>query len=51
MVSNVAPYQWYSADMTTEISPGNSNFLLRIKSGPNSDSLVVNRIELCLVAQ
>jgi hypothetical protein len=50
-VSNVAPYQWYSADMTTEISPGSSNFLLRIKSGPNSDSLVVNRIELCLVAQ
>jgi hypothetical protein len=50
-VSNVAPYQWYSADMTTEISPGDNGVLLRIKAGPNSDSLVVNRIELCLVAQ
>jgi hypothetical protein len=50
-VSNVAPYQWYSADMTTEIGPGENGVLLRIKSGPSSDSLVVNRIELCLVAQ
>ncbi len=50
-VSNVAPYQWYSADMTTEISPGDNGVLLRIKAGPSSDSLVVNRIELCLVAQ
>jgi hypothetical protein len=50
-VSNVAPYQWYSADMTTEISPGDDRVLLRIKAGPNSDSLVVNRIELCFVAQ
>lgn len=49
-VSNLAPYQWYSADMTTEISPGDNNVLLRIKSGPSSDALVVNRIELCLVA-
>jgi hypothetical protein len=49
-VSNVAPYQWYSADMTTEIGPG-ENAKIRIKSGPNSDSLVVNRIELCVVAQ
>jgi hypothetical protein len=36
--------------MTTEIGPG-ENAKIRIKSGPNSDSLVVNRIELCLVAQ
>jgi hypothetical protein len=50
-VSNVAPYQWYTADMTTEISPGDNGVLLRIKSGPSSDALVVNRIELCLVAQ
>ena len=50
-VSNVAPYQWYSADMTTAIGPGESGYLLRIKSGPSSDALVVNRIELCLVAQ
>jgi hypothetical protein len=50
-VSNVAPYQWYSADMTSAIGPGESGYLLRIKSGPSSDALVVNRVELCLVAQ
>lgn len=49
-VSNSAPYQWYSADMTTEISAGNTGVLLRIKAGPNSGSLVVNRIEICMTA-
>lgn len=51
LVSNVAPYQWYSADMTSEIDPGDDSVLLRIYSGPSSNSLVVNRIELCLQAQ
>jgi hypothetical protein len=49
-VSNVAPYQWYAGDMTTAISPGNGGVKLRIKAGPNSGSLVVNRIELCMQA-
>lgn len=49
-VSNVAPYQWYAADMTTEISPGDDGVLIRIKAGPSSGSLVVNRIELCMQA-
>jgi hypothetical protein len=49
-VSNVAPYAWYSANMTTEISPGDDGVLIRIKAGPNSGSLVVNRIELCVQA-
>ena len=49
-VSNVAPYQWYSADMTSEISAGNTGVLIRIKAGPNSGSLVVNRIEICMTA-
>lgn len=49
-VSNVAPYHWYSADMTTELAPNDSNTLIRIKAGPSSDVLVVNQIELCLVA-
>ena len=49
-VSNVAPYQWYSADMTTEISPGDGGVKIRIKAGPNSGSLVVNKIELCMQA-
>ncbi len=49
-VSNSAPYQWYSADMTTEISAGNTGVLIRIKAGPNSGALIVNRIELCMTA-
>jgi hypothetical protein len=49
-VSNVAPYRWYSADMTTEISPGDPNVLVRIKAGPSSGVLVVNRIEICMTA-
>lgn len=50
-VSNVPPYQWYSADMTTEIGPGESNVLIRIKAGPSSGALVVNEVEVCVVAQ
>ncbi len=49
-VANSAPYQWYSADMTTEISAGNNGVLLRIKAGPGSGSLIVNRIEICMTA-
>jgi hypothetical protein len=49
-VSNVAPYAWYTGDMTTEISPGDDGVLLRIKAGPSSGALVVNRIELCMQA-
>jgi hypothetical protein len=48
-VSNVAPYAWYSGDMTTELATG-ASVKIRIKAGPNSDALVVNRIELCLQA-
>jgi hypothetical protein len=36
--------------MTTEISPGDDGVLLRIKAGPSSGALVVNRIELCMEA-
>ena len=49
-VSNVPPYKWYSADMTTEINAGDSNTLIRIKAGPSSGALAVHRIELCLQA-
>jgi hypothetical protein len=49
-VSNSAPYQWYSADMTTEIGPGENNVLVRIKAGPSSGALVVNQVEICMVA-
>jgi hypothetical protein len=50
-VSNATPYQWYSADMTAEIGPGENDVRVRIKAGPSSDTLVVNEVELCLVAQ
>lgn len=49
-VANSAPYQWYSADMTTEISPGDGGVLIRIKAQGGSGSLIVNRIELCVTA-
>jgi hypothetical protein len=48
-VSNVAPYAWYAGDATTAIRPG-KNVLIRIKAGPNSGALVVNRIEICVQA-
>jgi len=49
-VSNAAPYQWYAGDMTSAITSGDHGVLLRIKAGPSSDALVVNRIELCMQA-
>lgn len=49
-VSNSAPYQWYSADITSALQTNVSGLRLRIKSGPLSDALVVNQIELCLQA-
>ena len=48
LVANSAPYEWYSADMTTELAPNDDGVLLRIKAGPSSGSLVINQIELCL---
>lgn len=50
-VANSAPYEWYSADMTSALAAGDDGVLLRIKAGPSSSSLVVNRIELCIEAQ
>jgi hypothetical protein len=50
LVSNVAPYQWYTADMTSALAPNDANTLIRIKAGPSSGVLVVNRIEICVQA-
>lgn len=47
-VSNVAPYRWYSGDATAAIAPSDRGILLRIKAGGGSNSLVVNRLELCI---
>lgn len=49
-VSNIAPYAWYSADMTTELAPNDATTLIRIKAGPSSGVLVVHRLELCIQA-
>jgi len=49
-VSNVAPYRWYSGDATAAIAPSDRGILLRIKAGGSSNSLVVNRLELCIHA-
>ena len=49
-VSNVAPYSWYSGDVTASIAPSDGGILLRIKAGGSSNSLVVNRVELCINA-
>ena len=49
-VYNSAPYQWYGADATTAFAPGDSGVYLRIRAGPPSGSLIVNRVELCFDA-
>jgi hypothetical protein len=49
-VSNAAPYQWYSADVTSAVAPNDGGMRMRIKAGPSSNALVVNRIELCFMA-
>lgn len=47
LVSNVAPYRWYSADATSAFRPGNAGVLLRISPAGPSGTLVVNKVELC----
>src|SRR2546423_1258473 len=50
-VSNAAPYRWYRAGLGAAIAAGDAKVLLRIKAGPSSGALVVNRIEICMSAQ
>ena len=51
LVSNSTPYEWYSTDLTSGMSAADGGILLRIKAGPPSSSLVVNRLEICMEAQ
>jgi len=51
LISNVAPYRWYAADATTEIRPGQSGALVRLRAGPSSNALAVNRVEICFDAR
>jgi hypothetical protein len=47
---NSTPYRWYGGDATAYFTAGNGGTLLRIKAGPSSGSVVVNKIELCMEA-
>src|SRR5438874_559963 len=49
-VSNVVPYQWYAADLAGAVGAGDNMVLVRVKAGPSSGSLIVDRIEICLDA-
>jgi hypothetical protein len=49
-VSNSVPYRWYAADLDGAIAAADGNVLVRVKAGPSSGSLSVNRIEICLDA-
>ncbi len=51
LVSNSAPYRWYSADATAAFRPGNAGVLLRISPGGPSGTLIVSRVELCFEAR
>jgi hypothetical protein len=50
-VSNVAPYHSYAADIGDTVAPGEAGVRVRIEAGRSSQSLVVNRIEICLAAK
>jgi len=49
-VSNSAPYEWYPADATAALPAGDDGTLLRIRAGPPSNALIVNRVEICFDA-
>ena len=50
LVANSAPYEWYAADATSAFSPGDGAVLLRLRAGPPSNALIVNRVEVCFDA-
>ncbi len=49
-IANSTPYEWYSGDATTAFSPGDTGVYLRLRPGPPSDALIVNRVEICFDA-
>jgi hypothetical protein len=49
-LANSAPYEWYPADATAAFSPGDGGILLRLRAGPASNRIVVNRVEICFDA-
>jgi hypothetical protein len=51
LVSNVPPYRWYPAEATAAFRPADSGALIRLRAGPSSNALAVNRVEICLDAR
>lgn len=49
-MANSAPYEWYLGDATAAFSPGDGAIRLRLRAGPPSSSVVVNRVEICFDA-
>ena len=49
-MSNTTPYKWWPGTATAAFVGGDGGVLLRIKAGPSSNSVVVNKIELCMEA-
>lgn len=49
-VANSAPYEWYRGAATSAFVAGDSGVLLRLRAGPSSNALIVNRVEVCFTA-
>jgi hypothetical protein len=49
-VGNDAPYRWYAADLSSAITAGDGGLLIRVRAGPSSGTLAVNRLEICMSA-
>ena len=44
-------YEWYSYEIGGAIAPNDGAIRLRVKPGPSSGALVVNQMEICLIAR
>jgi hypothetical protein len=49
-LSNAWPYSWSTIDYSTQLAVGDAPGLtgIRLYSGPGSDDLVINTVELCI---
>jgi hypothetical protein len=47
-VSNAPPYKWYAGDVISAVPSSHGTLLMRVKAGPSSGAMVVNRLELCI---
>jgi hypothetical protein len=51
IVSNSAPYEWYSGNATTALPAGDDGTHLRIRPEGPSNALIVRKVEICLDTQ